>query len=123
VFGHQYRYISLETSEAGLRIVLVSGEGSKEGSSEQLDAAVLADISSVYLRVIIVREAKCLFQYSFEGEVFEPLGDTFDAVPGGWVGAKIGLFCLQFDEALESGYADFDWFHVENKDSLNDFTE
>ncbi|MDQ0885124.1 beta-xylosidase [Paenibacillus sp. V4I9] len=120
VFGHKYRYISLESSEAGLRIVLVSGEGSKEGASERLDAEVPADISTVYLRVTIVREAKCLFQISFDGEAYETLGDTFDAMPGGWVGAKIGLFCLQLGEALGSGYADFDWFHVENKDSLND---
>ena len=103
--------------------MLVSGEGSKEGSSERLNTAVPVRDSTVYFRVTIVREAKCIFQYSFDGEAYELLGDTFEAVPGGWVGAKMGLFCLQLGEAPGRGYTDFDWFHVENKDSLNDFTE
>lgn len=117
VFGHQFRYISLESSEDGLRIVLVSGDGrSKEGTSEQLIAAAPAVDSTVYFRVTIVSEAKCSFQYSFDGESYESIGETFDATPGGWVGAKLGLFCHRLGEAYGEGYADFDWIRVEDKD-------
>lgn len=117
VFGHQYRFLSLEKSDNGLQLVLVSGEGSKEGSSERQNIAIPVNETTVYFRVTIVREANCTFQYSFDGESYELIGDAFEAAPGGWVGAKLGLFCHLLGEASRRGYTDFDWIRVEEKET------
>ncbi len=47
----------------------------------------------------------CEFSYSTDGKRFEPLGESFAAKPGVWIGAKVGLFAVG-----ASGYADYDWF-------------
>jgi beta-xylosidase len=116
VFGHDYRYIALESTGKGMQLVFIHGKGNKETSSEETAVTVqLPDAAkSVYFRVQVVLEATCTFQYSLDGEQYVSVGDPFEAVPGGWVGAKLGLFCLQLQGAGESaGYADFDWFRFE----------
>ena len=55
--------------------------------------------------------ARCRFSYCVSGEKFVPLGDEFPAVPGRWVGAKIGVFAST-SHADGGGRADFDWFRV-----------
>ncbi|MBD0379514.1 glycoside hydrolase family 43 protein [Paenibacillus sedimenti] len=115
VFGHAYRYVALQSAEAGYRLVFVEGRGDKEASSEEITASVsIPDTyGSIYLRVSIEPEASCIFSYSFDHTAYHPIGDVFEAVPGGWVGAKLGLFCLQHNEALSHAYADIEWFHIE----------
>lgn len=61
----------------------------------------------VHLRVDVAEGGHCRFSYSRDGKIFTPLGDTFTATAGHWVGAKVGLFA-----AGERGYADFGHFHV-----------
>jgi hypothetical protein len=36
------------------------------------------------------------------------LGDTFEARPGRWIGAKVGVVATGQD-----GFADLDWFRIE----------
>ncbi|UQZ83278.1 Beta-xylosidase [Paenibacillus konkukensis] len=117
VFGHEYRYVALESTGEGVQLLFVKGSGNKQGSSEEVaeTIALPAGAGTVYLRVRIVLEAQCTFQYSLDGETYIPVGDRFEAVPGHWVGAKLGLFCLRQhpSEAAGRGYADFDWFRIE----------
>ncbi|GAA4832339.1 glycoside hydrolase 43 family protein [Paenibacillus vulneris] len=116
VFGHEYRYLALESAEEGLQLVFVKGQGNKEGSSEETaeKLALPSTAKTVYLRVKVVLEAQCTFEYSLDGSSFTPVGDVFKAVEGHWVGAKLGLFCLSQGQAADArGYADFDWFRIE----------
>ncbi|AFC32427.1 glycoside hydrolase family 43 [Paenibacillus mucilaginosus 3016] len=112
VFGHDYRYAALRSTGQRTELVFVAGTGSKESSSEAVAAVVELDaaVRTVYLRVKIVLEAVCTFEYSLDGTAYETIGEPFEAVPGGWVGAKLGLFCLGKD----GGHADFPWFRVES---------
>ena len=54
----------------------------------------------------------CQFSYSFDGQRFEVLGDTFNAQSGMWIGAKVGLFSIAPSGAMANGYADYDWFRL-----------
>lgn len=36
----------------------------------------------------------CQFLYSFDGKSYHPLGTTFQAKAGTWIGARVGLYCL-----------------------------
>lgn len=61
--------------------------------------------------------AQATLAYSLDGIAFTPLGTPFDALPGRWVGARIGLFAqapygTPSATATSVGYADFDWFRI-----------
>jgi beta-xylosidase len=36
----------------------------------------------------------CQFSYSYDGNLFHPLGSRFQAKAGTWIGARVGLYCL-----------------------------
>ncbi|MDQ0900829.1 beta-xylosidase [Paenibacillus sp. V4I7] len=117
VFGHEYRYMVMSQDEERFLLTYVQGKGSKEGSEEEIleKIELPAGVSTVYFKVTIVLEAECSFAYSLDGEHFVLIGDRFTAVPGGWVGAKLGLFCLQQQGQPGGGYVDVDWFRVKEQ--------
>ncbi|MDQ0920664.1 glycoside hydrolase 43 family protein [Paenibacillus sp. V4I5] len=117
VFGHEYRYIAMSQTDEQVHLTYVQGRGSKDGSEEEIMEKIElpAGVSTVYFKVSIVLEAECSFAYSLDGEHFVPIGDCFIAVPGGWVGAKLGLFCLQQQGQPGGGYVDVDWFRVKEQ--------
>jgi beta-xylosidase len=80
-------------------------------TSEKVMAEVPVSQDSVFLRVAL-EEGKVSFGYSLEGVNFHPIGQTFEAQPGVWVGAKIGIFAAGESDQGEFGYADFDWFRL-----------
>jgi hypothetical protein len=67
----------------------------------------------VELRVAVADGAVCQFSWRRAGGGdFAPIGPSFVAQPGRWVGAKVGLFASAPGPA-PAGHADFDWFQVE----------
>ena len=68
---------------------------------------------SAKLRVAVADGAKCRFSFA-EGDAtsFKPIGDAFQATPGKWIGAKVGVFCRSVagDGGGGRGHADFDYF-------------
>ncbi len=61
----------------------------------------------------ITKGAKCVFSYSLDGKTFSTAGEEFTAEVGKWIGAKVGLFCTRESVTNDAGWADFDWFKVE----------
>jgi len=57
--------------------------------------------------------ARVQFFYSIDGQHFEAVGTTFQAVQGVWIGAKIGLFATCIQEHGKVGYSDFDYFRFD----------
>ena len=41
------------------------------------------------------------------------MGKTFTAREGVWVGAKVGVFSMTANEAVQLGYTDIDWFRID----------
>lgn len=118
VFGHSYCSLSLLREETGLRIIFARGRGSKEGSVEEMENIVEIQQSceQVLLKVEVVPEAMCSFSYSLDGVTYKEIGVPFEAVPGGWVGAKLGLFCIDESKKMsgqQNSYADFEYFQVD----------
>ena len=64
------------------------------------------------LRVAVGEGAVCQFSWRRAGAGFVPIGPSFVAQPGRWVGAKVGLFAGA-PGTSPAGHADFDWFRVE----------
>jgi hypothetical protein len=77
------------------------------------DDSVVWTSESIFLRVKVTPGPYCEFSYSADGKKFATSGDPFLAQPGGWVGARVGLFCLAPADAKTTGYVDVDWFRFE----------
>jgi len=113
MFGMDYAYLAVERSASGLRLTRVTCKDARGGKAEIEEATAPLSGDQVFLRVTVRPEAVCSFSYSADGDTFVPIGPEFTAVEGRWIGAKVGLFCLQSIGGGAGGHADFDWFRAE----------
>src|SRR5262249_44141851 len=111
--GLDYERLSVRKSAEGLEVALTVGKDAGRGAPEKVVATTAAPGPMLYLRVQVGEGAQCRFSFSKDGVSFTPIGDMFVAKQGQWIGAKIGLFAVRSAASRESGYADYDWFHVE----------
>jgi beta-xylosidase len=113
LLGQRYGSLSLiHKGEEGIDLVITyCEEVGKGGETETVIASSMP--SEVYLRLTVRKKAMASFSYSRDGKTFTPAGESFEAKPGKWVGAKVGLYCIGKAQSNDSGYADFDWFRVE----------
>lgn len=112
VLGESYAYLSLVKRDGGIYLAYTVCENADKGAPEKEQLLEMAPDSTVYMRVTVYPGAVCRFSYSFGGRRFTGVGTAFDAKPGRWVGAKLGIFCTSRIKSHDSGYADFDWFRV-----------
>lgn len=65
----------------------------------------------VYLRAQFDKQALCTFYLSKDGKRWEKK-ETFQAVEGQWIGAKVGLYCNRAKQINDAGWMDVDWFRI-----------
>jgi len=113
VMGMDYAYISVKKNSDGLYISqTICKDADKQSAEKEIAATKLAG-NSFYFRVRVEANAVCNFGYSSDGVSFIPIGESFKARQGRWIGAKVGIFAVGNGAFSEMGYADFDWFRVE----------
>ncbi len=127
VMGMDYAALALENTASGLTLSQVVCHGADKGQPEQVNASVGLKESTVYLRVKFGCDGRkiaqsegghdllvtCDFSYSTDGRTFSPLGTTFQAREGKWIGTKVGTFCTRpAIKANDGGWADVDWFRI-----------
>ncbi|AVR47426.1 glycoside hydrolase [Christiangramia fulva] len=113
IFGEDYATLSLTHDKQGFLIRQTEALDAEGGKAETIIAEKRIDSNDIIFRVqVSAPDAICQFSYSSDGKKFTEIGKTFKAVPGKWVGAKIGLFSVSTQEAKRGGYADFDWFRI-----------
>ena len=127
VMGMDYAALMLENTADGLTLSQVECIGADKGQPEQVNASVGLTGGTVYLRVRFGCDGRkiaqsegghdllvtCNFSYSTDGRTFSPLGTTFQAREGKWIGAKVGTFCTRpAIRANDGGWADIDWFRI-----------
>lgn len=110
VFGEAFASLSLVSAEKGLALVYATGS-STTPEVKQLVAEWAAP--EVFIRLTVRAGGICTFAYSLDGKSFQNMKATFQAMPGKWVGAKMGLFCISTIPTNDSGFVDVDWFRVE----------
>ena len=114
IMGSDYACLSLTSAEQGLTISQKICTSADQNGQEKIIEEAEITHPAVYLRVKITSpDAVCTFSYSLDGKEYKDLGTPFHAKPGGWVGAKIGLYCLRDYSSEPGGYADFDWFRID----------
>ncbi len=114
VMGKDYACLSFTEAEKGFTLSQITCPKADKGGQEEVNEQVALKENTIYLRVAVkAPSAICQFSYSLDGKSFLPLGKTFKASPGMWIGAKVGLFCIKEQDVRFGGYADFDWFHID----------
>lgn len=122
VMGEDYSYISVTHTRDGMYVSQVITEGADSGNPEQETEGEFVDADEFWFRVDVSDGGESRFSYSTDGQEFRSIGQPFQAKEGRWIGAKVGLFCVQprdgepedyIDYSSQySGFADFDYFRV-----------
>lgn len=113
IFGTNYGFVSLLKKAGGNYISFsLCNEADKGKPTSPVDGEKFS-ADTVYLRVKVDKNAVCSFSYSEDGASFRPVGESLQAKPGRWVGAKVGLFCTSLVKSNDAGFADADYFRVE----------
>jgi beta-xylosidase len=112
VFGTDYAWIGLRRSTGEQQVVTATATSAADGAAEREVAAAPFRGGTIYLRATVRPGAVVDFSYSADNRSFVPLGASFTAKPGRWVGAKIGLFAASPPGTGHPGFAEFDWFHI-----------
>ncbi|WP_456276442.1 glycoside hydrolase family 43 protein [Bacillus sp. AK128] len=113
ILGYEYKGLMLRKRGAGLNLVYLSGLSPEKGNEETETVIRQVDHQTFFLRTEVKKGAICQFSYSLDGVMFHPVGEEFVASKGKWIGAQIGLFCLNHVSKKSSGFATYDWFKVE----------
>lgn len=113
IYGLSYAYLAVKSKKDGLCLVYSVCKNADKGKAENEKQLLKLDGNDIFLRVKVSKGAKCQFSFSKDGNAFTPVEDIFEATPGKWIGAKVGLFAVREQQTNDSGYADFDWFRVE----------
>jgi beta-xylosidase len=115
VMGMSYAALYLKRNKEGISLVYGEGKNADAGQPETATVISQSAPAKIYLKVDVNAGGICRFSFSLDGKVFEPAGGPFTAVVGKWKGAKMGIFCVRDNSVTnDAGYADFDFFRVEN---------
>ncbi|MDI3521120.1 MAG: hypothetical protein PWR04_1108 [Anaerophaga sp.] len=112
VMGDSYQYISLKQENKKLLVCVVRCKGARKGGNEEVLYEQEVDNNTVYFRIEVRDGALCSFSFSENGRRFKTVGEEFQAVPGRWIGAKIGYFALRDGIINDAGNVNIDWFRI-----------
>lgn len=127
VMGMDYAGLILENTEQGTVLSQIACRKADRGGTEKTNDSVAVKDSTLYLRVKFSADGskvkgtddllvRCNFSYSLDGKKFRPLGETFQAREGKWIGAKVGTFCTRpAIRTNDGGWTDVDWFRITRK--------
>jgi beta-xylosidase len=113
IMGEAFAYIGIEKTEKGYMVSQCTGDNGNCGGFPKECRSTALQRNTVWLKVDVNKEAKCRFSFSEDGKTYSSLGNEFNAKRGKWIGAKVGIFCINPSVEPSKGYADFDWFKIE----------
>jgi len=113
VMGQEWAYIAIEKDGIERSLIVGFGKYDRCDPSIKIIEKIPGPEEIYYLRISVNNDGECRFFYSFDNKVFSSLGKSFNAQGGRWIGAKIGIFCVNPDIRQSNGFAEFNWFRVE----------
>ena len=111
IAGNSYMYLCIEKQGVGNNIVLYQGKRARVAIPKSL-VTISINTNTVWFKVSVDDKAMCKYAYSLDGEKFTDIGDVYKAEKGTWIGAKIGLACVNPGLLESKGYVDVDFFRI-----------
>ena len=99
--GRAHAALAVRRGASGWQVVL------RINNIDRFTSAI--PVETVRLRAEIKAGGSCAFSYAINDE-FIRVPAIFQAQPGEWIGAKVGLYCLKITGEYSGGHADFDYF-------------
>jgi beta-xylosidase len=98
LFGEDYAWVGLKREQATGKTLLgyASCFNARTGCKEDFNVEKEIDSNTLKLRVTVADGGGAVFSYLDDNGRFKAMGELFQAKPGRWVGAKVGLFA-RFD--------------------------
>lgn len=112
IMGLDYSFLCLKQDGGKLflsqKTTLKSDKKGVESESKRIAIAN----KTIFLQVKVKAGGICNFFYSEDGEKFYPVGESFTAKEGKWIGAKIGFLALREGIINDAGSVAIDWFRI-----------
>jgi len=115
IMGMSYAAMELKQTNTGVALCWVRCEQADKGSTEVVQELARYNGGPLYLKVVVKKEGICEFSYSTDNQKYIPVPDKFKAIPGKWIGAKVGLYCTREQSSNDAGFMDVDWFRITRK--------
>jgi len=115
LMGQSYTYVAIAFHDDKYWVQQIICSNAINGASEEIIEEKPLSSNEVQLRMkITAPNAMCTFSYNENGNDFTAIGKEAKAEKDLWISAKIGIFAISQPKVRMGGYADFDWFRVEN---------
>ncbi len=112
IMGYDYAWIGIQRKNNQNQLVYVNCHDAYKKGTEQTLFTLPYALDSVFLKVQVAPDATCKFSYSADNKSFTAFDKSFTALPGKWIGAKVGLFCIGSSTTNDAGYVNIDWFRM-----------
>ena len=113
MFGSDYAFISLVKKDGGTYVTFNYCQHADKSEAETEISIKKITSETIYLKITVKQGGICSFGFSEDGNTFENIPAVFKAMPGRWVGAKLGFFCTGTTKTNDAGYADVDWIRFD----------
>lgn len=113
--GSAYSFLEVALEEGKEMLRQWKGLGDDTGAKEWEVASAELDTApgkEIYLRISLREGAEYRFSYSRDGRSFIDFGEGGTAEKELWIGAKLGLFCINARGLIGTGFVDVDWFEI-----------
>jgi len=106
MFGSDYAWIGIHPDDTSGELLLgyASCHQADKGCDEAFEVEKTLETNALTLRMTVADGGGTVFSYLDANGRFKAIGELFQAVPGRWVGARIGLFARH--DGAETGGAD-----------------
>lgn len=112
VMGENYSYLALEKRAEGVVLVKSKCKNARKGGKEVIESELPFTGTNLFVKIEVKADALCQFSYSVDGKKYTKIGEVLRAVPGRWIGAKIGYFATSSSQINDAGWLDIDWYKV-----------
>lgn len=105
VLGVEYYALGIKQNQGKYFVFSIKGKNNLEIEKTHFEVG-----NKILIKLEVKKNALCNFSI-FDGNNFKTIYKDFQAVPGVWVGAVVGIFC--FSKTKVQGFADFEYFQIE----------
>lgn len=117
IMGTDYQSLVITNKKDGYYLQLIRAEKAEKNNPEKILSEVKLSTNEVFLKVKVSEpNGICQFSFSENGKKYTSIGEPFQAKPGKWIGAKVGVYIISSQDAKRGGYTDFDWFRIDKNE-------
>jgi beta-xylosidase len=114
IMGLDYSFLCLKQEEGKLYLSQKTALKADKKGVESESTRIPVNDKTIFLQVKVKQGGICNFFYSEDGQKFNPVGSSFTAREGKWIGGKVGFLALREGFINDAGSVAIDWFRITN---------